>query len=178
MWAHTVVCGPVARNVGSFGNNVGRNRRCLWVHTFSFMGRYTYLKVFTMKILQFLCLSAALFVATGSWLSTPVFAQDAGAPCGRDENGYPLQCVRPDPGANLESACLTTGRVQNCLPYHQNSCEIRGFQLACRLYNLGRHCYGGDQNTCNYYVALLRANTACNLDRNQNACRWLQQQQF
>ena len=135
-------------------------------------------KVCTVKMLQFLCLSAALFVATGSSLSPAVFAEDPGAPCGRDANGYPLQCVRPDPSANLESACLTTGRVQNCRPYHQNACEIRGFPLACRLYNLGRNCYGGDQNKCNYYVSILRANTACNLDRNPQACRWLQQQQF
>jgi hypothetical protein len=131
-----------------------------------------------MKMLQGLCVAAALLVATGCVLSPPVYAQDPGAPCGRDANGSPLQCVRPDPGVNLESACLTTGRVQNCLPYHQHACEIRGFPLACRLYNLGRHCYGGDPNTCDYYVSLLRANTQCTLDRNPQACLWLQQQQF
>jgi hypothetical protein len=30
--------------------------------------------------------------------------------------------------------------------------------------------FGGDQNTCNYYVSLLHANTACVLDRDQSAC--------
>ena len=131
-----------------------------------------------MKILQLWFLSAALFVASGGFLSTPIFAQDPGAPCGIDQNGYPLQCVRPPPNANLESACLTTGRIENCVPYHRNACEIRGFQQACRLYNLGRNCFGGDQNICNYYRSLLQANTACNLDRNQNACYWLQQQRY
>jgi hypothetical protein len=132
----------------------------------------------TMKSLWVLCLSTALFVAAGMFSEAMVLAQDSGAPCGRDVNGYPLQCARPDPGVNLESACLTTGRVENCVPYHKNSCEIRGFQQACRLYNLGRNCFGGNPNICNYYVSLLRANTACNLDRNQNACVWLQQQRY
>src|SRR5262245_61752169 len=115
-------------------------------------------------------LFSSVVLVAAAMLSGSAAAQDPGAPCGRDANGVPLQCVRPDPGANLESACLTTGRVENCVPYHRNSCEIRGFPLACRFYNLGQHCFGGDQNTCNYYVTLLRANTACNLDRDQNAC--------
>ncbi|MCO6416726.1 hypothetical protein JYK14_11235 [Siccirubricoccus sp. KC 17139] len=106
------------------------------------------------------------------------FAQDPGAPCGRDQNGYPLQCYRPDPGANLEGACMTTARLENCAPYHRNACEIRGFADACRLYSLGRNCYGGDPNACNFYVSLLRANTTCQLDRNQMACAWLQQQRW
>jgi len=112
--------------------------------------------------------------------SAPALAQDQDpeAPCGRDENGLPLECARPDASADLESACLTTGRVENCVPYHQNSCLVRGFQQACRLYSLGQNCFGGDQNTCNYYVSLLRANTACVLDRDQSACAYLQQQGF
>ena len=132
----------------------------------------------TMKPQWVLCLSAVLLVLAGMMPASVASAQDAGAPCGRDQNGYPLQCARPDAGVNLEAACLTTGRVENCVPYHRNNCEIRGFQQACRLYNLGRNCFGGDPNMCNYYVSLLRANTACTLDRNQNACAWLQQQQF
>src|SRR5262249_11791013 len=120
----------------------------------------------------------ALLVIFSCLPGSPATAQDPGAPCGRDANGYPLQCVRPDAGVNLESACLTTGRVENCLPYHRNSCEIRGFAAACRIYNIGRNCLGGDQNTCNLYVSLLRANTACVLDRNPSACAYLQQQGF
>jgi hypothetical protein len=108
----------------------------------------------------------------------PALAQDPGAPCGRDQYGYPLQCVRPDAGVNLESACLTTGRIENCVPYHQRACQIQGVQPACRLYDMGRNCFGGDQNRCNYYVGLLRANTSCNLDRNQAACAYLRQQGF
>jgi hypothetical protein len=120
----------------------------------------------------------ALSIVVAAFLSNPMFAQDPEAPCGRDENGEPLQCVRPNPGVNLEAACLTTGRIENCVPYHKNNCEIRGFQLACQLYNLGRNCFGGDPNICNYYKALLQANTACALDRDQNACAWLAQQRF
>jgi hypothetical protein len=125
-------------------------------------------------------LLTSLFLASLMAFAAPALAQDPDpeAPCGRDEYGYPLQCARPDASANLESACLTTGRVENCVPYHQNSCLVRGFQLACRLYSLGQNCFGGDQNTCNYYVSLLRANTACALDRDQNACGYLQQQGF
>ena len=121
---------------------------------------------------------AVFLVAMAGLFATPGLAQDPGAPCGRDANGYPLQCTRPDSGVNLEAACTTTGRLENCVPYHQNSCEIRGFPQACRLFNMGRNCYGGDPAVCNYYMALLRANTACQLDRDQQACTWLQQQQF
>jgi hypothetical protein len=131
-----------------------------------------------MKALRALFLSFALLVAPGMFSPTAALAQDPNAPCGRDQNGYPLQCALPDPRANLESACMTTGRVENCVPYHQNACQIGGFQQACRLYALGRNCFGGDPNVCNYYVSLLRANTACALDRDQNACGWLHQQGF
>ena len=110
--------------------------------------------------------------------AAPVHAQDAEAPCGRDEYGRPLQCARPEPNANQESACLTTGRVENCVPYHYRACAVQGFPQACRLYNLGRNCSGGDPNMCNFYVSLLRANTACTLDRDQNACAWLSQQNY
>lgn len=129
-----------------------------------------------MKILKSLGLLVTLLVVSGIFPLNLAIAQNPEALCGWDENGYPLQCVRPDPSANLESACLTTGRIENCVPYHQNSCEIRGFQSACRLYQMGRNCFGGDPNICNYYRSLLQANTACTLDRNQNACMWLQQQ--
>jgi hypothetical protein len=132
-----------------------------------------------MKMLRLPFFSCALVVGAATFLLSPALAQDdPGAPCGRDAYGRPLQCTRPDPSANLESACLTTGRVENCVPYHLNSCQVRGFPQACRLYNLGRNCFGGDQNICNYYVSLLRANTACWLDRNQSACAYLQQQGF
>jgi hypothetical protein len=109
---------------------------------------------------------------------TAAQAQNPNAPCGVDANGYPLQCGQATPSANLESACLTTGRVENCVPYHQNACQVYGFPAACKLYSLGRNCFGGDQNTCNYYVQLLQANTACGLDRNQQACAYLKSQGF
>ena len=124
-------------------------------------------------------MAVGLLVA-GVWLGAGLAqAQeyDPQAPCGRDENGFAYPCRVPDPSANLEAACLTTGRVQNCFDYHRNNCQ-RGFALACRLASLGSNCFGGDPNTCNYYISLLRANTACNLDHDQQACAWLQQQQY
>ena len=123
-------------------------------------------------------LSAALLLAPEIVSPTAAFAQDPNAPCGWDANGYPLQCAQPPPGASIEAACMTTGRPENCVPYHQTACQVNGIQAACRLYALGRNCFGGDQNTCNYYVSLLRANTACALDRDQNACAWLHQQGY
>ena len=59
------------------------------------------------------CRLAALPVAVGMFSGGTVSAQDYGAPCGRDAYGSPLQCARPDAGANMESACLTTGRVES-----------------------------------------------------------------
>ncbi|QQS11016.1 MAG: hypothetical protein IPK81_15545 [Rhodospirillales bacterium] len=131
-----------------------------------------------MATIQRLVLSVLLALAA-ALASIPASAQyDPEAPCGRDQWGRPLACARPPASQNLEAACITTGRLENCVPYHKNSCEIRGFATACRLYQMGMNCYGGDPNVCNYYVTLLRANTSCQLDRNQQACAWLQQQQF
>lgn len=131
-----------------------------------------------MKLIACLSVSLALVLAVGPLGPRAVSAQTSDAPCGRDQYGNPLQCVRPGPSENLESACLTTGRLENCVPYHQNSCFVGGFQTACRLYTMGRNCYGGDQRICSLYVSLLRANTACALDRNQNACDYLRQQGY
>jgi hypothetical protein len=122
--------------------------------------------------------AVALFFAPEIVSPTAAFAQDPNAPCGRDENGYALQCARPDASAEIEATCETTDRVEACVPYHQRACQVQGFQKACQLYALGRNCFGGDQNTCNYYVTILRANTACALNRDQNACAWLQQQGY
>ncbi len=133
-----------------------------------------------MRLLRLLC-AALLFLASPSTFLVPLaFAQayDSEALCGRDENGYPLQCAQPGASENLESACLTTARLENCLPYHQTSCQIRGFELACRVYAIGSNCYGGDPNQCNYYMALLQANRACALDNDPNACTWMRQQGF
>ena len=131
-----------------------------------------------MKPLVYACLLALALVATGSLISGKAMADDTEAPCGRDDNGDPLQCVKPNPGLDAEAACIATGRPEICVPYHQTSCQIRGFASACRLYDMGRNCFGGDPNICNFYLSMLRANTACQLDRNQGACDWLEQQQF
>lgn len=126
---------------------------------------------------RFLILPLAL-IAGATALPAEAQDYDPGAPCGRDENGDANICTRPNPSANLEAACLTTGRIENCVPYHQTACQVRGFQAACRLYSMGSQCYGGDPNVCNQYVTILRANTACSLNGDQNACAYLQQQGF
>lgn len=128
-----------------------------------------------MKTFAALLLACGLTMATGPGGISRALAQDAAAPCGRDDNGDPLVCSRPDPGMDLEAACTTTGRPQNCVPYYQNNCA-RGFALACRMYDLGKNCAGGDPQTCNYFLSLTRANTKCSLDRDQAACAYLQQQ--
>lgn len=132
-----------------------------------------------MPSLRVLVLVLFAALACPAWFS-PAAAQgyDPEAPCGRDQQGYPLQCTRPDPSVTLESTCLTTARVEICVRYHQNACQIRGFAVACRLFALGRNCFGGDRRTCEYYVSLLRANTACTLDRDPRACQDLRQQGF
>ena len=112
---------------------------------------------------------------------TPTMAQDQGALCGRDQNGNPLPCQQqqpPNPNATLESACMTTARVDYCRAYFQNNCQVRGFPLACKMYQMGSACYSGDQNGCNAFQQVLNANRACALDRDQNACAFLQQQGF
>ena len=98
---------------------------------------------------RFALFSLWLFVSMAGFLMSSAFAQDPEAPCGRDESGYPLQCTKPDASADLEGACLTTGRIENCVPYHQNSCFVRGFQVAFILYSLVQNFFCGDQNTCN-----------------------------
>ena len=105
----------------------------------------------------------AVIIALGGVVPGAARAQDAGAPCGRDANGYPLQCSRPDAGAYNESRCIVSATVEACLPYHQRYCQYNGIAAACRLFSLGRNCLGGDQQTCAYYMSLLRANNACNV---------------
>lgn len=112
-------------------------------------------------------------------LATPAAAQsyDPSAPCGSDAMGNALPChsVRDN---MLEATCMTTANPHYCLPYQQRACSVNGLQLACRMASLGQHCYGGNRQTCDYYVSLLRANTDCNVNGNPNACNWLARQVF
>lgn len=110
-------------------------------------------------------------------LPAPATAQayDPAAPCGRDAQGNALPCrsVRDN---MLEATCTTTANPYYCLPYQQRACQVNGFPLACRMANLGQHCYGGNPETCQYYVTLLRANRDCNVNGHQPACLWLRAQ--
>jgi hypothetical protein len=107
--------------------------------------------------------------------AAPAQDYDPGAPCGRDANGIPYPCTSLS-GNMLEATCLTTANPHYCLPYHQRACQVSGFALACRVYEFGRHCQGGDPNLCQYYTQLLQANSACALNGDANACGWLQSQ--
>ncbi|MCC7319412.1 MAG: hypothetical protein IT542_00380 [Rubellimicrobium sp.] len=98
---------------------------------------------------------------------------DPAAPCGRDDLGRTLPCDVVDPNA-LEVQCATSANWQYCLPYHQRACQT-GFALACNLASLGQNCQGGDPRQCQYYVDILRANTAC-LSGDQAGCAWLRAQ--
>lgn len=126
-------------------------------------------------------LLAAMVLLLGGWFTVSLgsaWAQtDPDAPCGRDENGYPYACST-DPSANIEAACLTSAEPRYCLRYHQRACQIQGIATACRLYNMGVNCEGGDPSVCNYYASLLAANRDCNLNGNPGACDWLRQQGF
>lgn len=117
-----------------------------------------------------------ILLALSILLPVPAAAQhDPQAPCGRDAQGNPLPCHNVQPNM-LEATCLTRADPQYCLPYHQRACQVSGFAAACRLASIGQHCYGGDPRQCQYYVALLQANTACNLNGDPRACAWLSQQ--
>jgi hypothetical protein len=111
--------------------------------------------------------------------SAPLQAQqyDPDAPCGRDENGLAYSCNQ-DASANIEASCLTLADPTYCLPYHQRACQIQGFAVACQLYSIGANCQGGDPNQCNFYLTILAANRDCQLNGNQSACGWLQQQGY
>ena len=102
-------------------------------------------------------------------------AHDPAAPCGRDSYGNPLPChsVREN---MLEATCMTSANPYYCLPYHQRACQVSGFASACRLAEIGQHCYGGNAQNGQYYQSILRANTDCNVNGNPNACNWLVQQ--
>jgi hypothetical protein len=95
-------------------------------------------------------------------------------PCELDQNGE-LYCYSNTNPNMLEATCLSSADPRYCLPYHQRACQT-GFALACQMANLGQNCAGGDPTQCNYYVQILQANRACNLQGDQQSCAWLQQQ--
>jgi hypothetical protein len=76
--------------------------------------------------------------------------------------------------SQIEVWCTTEASAYYCLPYHTYYCQ-QGYAVACRMMQLGQHCYGGDPNTCNYYVGILQANRDCQFG-NPQACNWLRQQ--
>lgn len=107
----------------------------------------------------------------------PVSAHAQSGPCELDANGE-LYCYSNNSANMLEASCLTYADPRYCLPYHQRACQVNGFALACRMANLGQNCAGGNPSSCNYYIQILQANRACNLQGNQQACQWIIQQQL
>lgn len=121
---------------------------------------------------------AGILLALGQ-MAVPPQAQAQQDPppyCGTYPDGRPRGCSGSGEGA-MEATCLAQARVDICLTYHRFNCQ-RGFQRACRLANLGQNCFGGDPGRCRYYQQLLTANRACNLEGNQQACFYLQQQGY
>ncbi|MFN6979354.1 MAG: hypothetical protein ACK4OP_14580 [Gemmobacter sp.] len=110
-------------------------------------------------------------------LASPVAAQqhDPSAPCGRDENGVPYDCRRIP---MLEATCQTSADPRYCVPYHQIACQVHGFAAACRLWQMGAQCYGGDPAVCAHYIGLLAANRDCTLGGHAPACQYLAAQGF
>jgi hypothetical protein len=75
----------------------------------------------------------------------------------------------------MEAECQATARPEICFAYFQFNCQTYGFPLACRMTQIGQSCYTGDAAGCQYFQAILQANTACSWG-DQNACAWLAQQ--
>jgi hypothetical protein len=117
--------------------------------------------------------SAWIVSAMCALLPAPAAGQSG--PCELDASGQ-LYCYSNNSANMLEASCLTYADPRYCLPYHQRACQVNGFQLACQMANLGQNCGGGDAGRCNYYVQILQANRACNLEGNQQACNWMKQQ--
>jgi hypothetical protein len=120
-------------------------------------------------------ISNGWIVSAALALLLPAPASAQSGPCELDANGE-LYCYSNNSANMLEASCLTYADPRYCLPYHQRACQVSGFALACRMVSLGQNCTGGDPNTCNYYVQILQANRACNLEGNQQACSWMAQQ--
>ncbi|MCO5064548.1 MAG: hypothetical protein M9924_09010 [Rhizobiaceae bacterium] len=108
-------------------------------------------------------------------LAFPALANAQSGPCELDASGE-LYCYSNNSANMLEASCLTYADPRYCLPYHQRACQVNGFALACRMTSLGQNCMGGDPNQCNYYIQILQANRACNLEGNRQACNWIIQQ--
>ena len=122
--------------------------------------------------------SAGAVVALLLSLAGPVMADHAD---GFDNNGNGLTDEEAEnnhggaqPGG-LQGECIATSRPEICLTYFQFNCQTYGFPMACSLASLGANCNGGDPGQCQYFMGLLRANTAC-FYGDQNACVYLSQQ--
>jgi hypothetical protein len=75
----------------------------------------------------------------------------------------------------MEAECQATARAEICLPYFQFHCQTNGFPLACRMAQIGQACLVGDAAGCDYFRAILQANTACSWG-DAGACQWIMQQ--
>ncbi|CAN7435230.1 hypothetical protein LJR030_004485 [Rhizobium sp. LjRoot30] len=124
------------------------------------------------KILLPAVIGMALAFSTYSFSTTTAVAQTG--PCELDASGQ-LFCYSNNSPNMLEATCMSSANPQYCVPYHQRACQT-GFSLACQMAALGQNCAGGDPNQCNYYIQILQANRSCNMEGNQQACAWMQQQ--
>ena len=134
-------------------------------------------------------LSAAL-VALLIWSWAPALAQDSSL-FSRDDNGDGMADGYEDrngngvpdgfesgsqsPVSRLEGEGMATARPGICLSYFQLYCSNYGFPLACTMAGLGNTCTAGDQQACQYFVAIIEANRDCAAG-NPNACAYIAQQ--
>lgn len=103
-------------------------------------------------------------------LAVPSSVRADGPPCLPGYKWDPtLGCIPAGPGGgNLDAACQATAKFEYCQGSVYVGCKSWGFATACRLLQLSH----SDPQT---FQQIMNAQTACNLDGNQQACDYLQQ---
>lgn len=114
---------------------------------------------------------AAAIAIFGSMLLAPAArAQQSQADCAPGWYYANGQCQQPPAaqGGNMDAACQATAEFRYCQASVYIGCNSWGSQYACRLLQLSYSNPGGFQQ-------IMNAQKACSLDRNQQACLYLQQ---
>ena len=121
-------------------------------------------------------MASGLLLLLGAWLffasAPPARAYpgpDAQCPYGWDTRSN--TCLQPpaagNGGGNMDAACQATAQFSHCQASVYIGCNSFGNQYACRLLQLSYANPGGFQQ-------IMNAQKACLLDRNQQACTYLQ----
>ncbi len=91
---------------------------------------------------------------------------DNQCPNGWDTNNN--TCLSSRSRQTLDASCQATAQFKYCQGSVYVGCKSYGFTYACRLLQLS---YSDPQT----FQQIMNASRACNLDRNQSACRYLMQ---